>query len=78
MYLGIVSYFDSKEHMLNSLSHVLTVLFEILLFTERRDGILSRCFASCWCGEFLELNFGHVLFHFCVSLADSIGCNALL
>jgi uncharacterized membrane protein len=42
MYLGIVSYFDSKQHLLKSLPSVLIVLFEILLFTERRDSILSN------------------------------------
>jgi hypothetical protein len=77
MYHGTISYVDGKERLLKCSSCVLTILFEILLCTERRDSILSRFFASWWSGEFLELNFGHVLFHFYVYLSDRIGCNAL-
>jgi len=46
MYHGTVSYSDGKECLLKSLSRVLTILVEILLFTERRDSVLIRLFAS--------------------------------
>ena len=55
MYRGTVSYSDGKERLLQSLPRVLTILFEIFLFTERRDSILSRFFASWWYGDFLSL-----------------------